>query len=204
MTDASVNYAQALAKIDDVQGQVLSIFGKLNDRMERFEGRLDAVEGRLGGIETRVEQLAVGQRLLNERLDNVDARLSGLESGQRAILDHLGVFTRNSDLTPDLVAARIRMSLRDKAIVEQEAIQQLAPFKDAGWDVFDATTMVKQIEPLAGQGLIDLRAKYRATLRDPVWMQFDQTGVVNSFGTAEEALDFVNVVVAEMERQSNW
>lgn len=101
--------------------------------------------------------------------------------------------------TPSEVAAKLHGYLMDELELENERFTRLAAFRDAGWDDH-ILGMVKIIESPIDGATVKFFATYSPSRNEPISVKFDQSGT-EWFATAEDALKFVDEVVATLENQ---
>ena len=99
---------------------------------------------------------------------------------------------------PDEVAETLRGHLVDEVRTGLEGPNFLKPFKAAGWQPVTTRVLRKDIASPIDGSRVSFYAQYWASYDEPISVQFDQTGT-QWFTTADEAIDFVEAVIAKLE-----
>ena len=102
--------------------------------------------------------------------------------------------------TPKGVAEKLNAYLENERKKEAEGPKFLAPFKKAGWRVYGSTDTVRFITALPDGREVRFYAMYRPSNSQPILIQFDQAGANQYFDHAEDAIAFVNDVIANLRR----
>lgn len=102
--------------------------------------------------------------------------------------------------TPDQIADQLRgYSIRESKS-KAESTGFLIPFKQAGWRQYSDLVLRKDIESPVDGTPVSFFAQYWASYDEPISVQFDQTGT-QWFATAEQAIEFVDAVIAKLQKQ---